>query len=568
MTKTSNNPIEKLLLIFLICWTIINFIQGYFTEVHPDEAYYYLYSRFLDWGYFDHPPMVALFIKAGDFVFSSKLGIRLLSILTSTGSIYLLWKIVEKYSSDIKIFLLIFLSILLFHVYGFISTPDSPLLFFSILFWFVYQRYIDEDKVELAIFLSLIIACLLYSKYHGILLLFFTLLSNLKLLRRPSFYLIVSLSIILFLPHIFWQYKNGFPSVYYHIIDRSASPYEYSYTLDYLIAQVLIAGPLTGWFFYYSAIRVKRSDLFIKALYFNFWGIFIFFLISTFKGRVEAHWTLIGFVPLFILSYLSLTQNVIPKWFSKVAIANICLIILARICVIIPFPVLKDFEPIRYYFGSEKWAKKIHSKVGDEYVIFEDGFQDASKYDFYNRTTRGFAYDSRDYRKTQFDIWPLEDSLRNKRVYYVTYRSLPKYIIKDTISTTKGNFVGAWIDSARLFQKVKIESSGLHEWKTGAKYRIKIKVYNPYDKEVSFSNKGEKWKCYLEYGFSKNGKLGKFKSSNSGFEKLRILPNKFAEITALVHAPLQTGNYKLIFSIRTEPFAGARNSNMISVYVK
>ena len=28
-------------------------------QLHPDEAYYWLWSRYLDWSYFDHPPMVA-----------------------------------------------------------------------------------------------------------------------------------------------------------------------------------------------------------------------------------------------------------------------------------------------------------------------------------------------------------------------------------------------------------------------------------------------------------------------------------------------------------------------------
>ncbi len=569
LTTLKRSSPEKVLSIFLIGWTLLNSIQGYFMELHPDEAYYWLYSRFLDWGYFDHPPMAALFIKAGDLIFPSKLGLRLLTIISNTLSIYLLWQIVKKYSPDIKLFILLFTSILLFHVYGFITTPDSPLFFFSILFWYVYQRYSEQDKIKWALYLSLIIACLLYSKYHGVLILFFTTLSNFRLLKRPSFWFITSFALILFIPHILWQFKNGFPSLYYHLIDRSANPYQFTFTTEYLLSQIIIAGPLTGWFIYKSTISVKGTDPFIKALYFNFFGIFIFFLLSTFKGRVEAHWTLIGFVPLFILSYISLSQkNNIPKCFKKPAIANIILILLARFILIVPIPYIKDIKAVDYYWETEKWAKQIHAKAGNGFVIFQDGFQDASTYDFYNRTTKGFAYDTRYYRKTQFDIWSLEDSLRNKQVYYVLNSRHGKNIHEDTIRTGKGVFFGRRIDKVRLYQKVTITTNCITStWKAGEICTLKIKIYNPYKDTITFSNNHVKWKCYLEYGFIKDGELQDFKSLTNSFEKLTILPRQTTEISENVQAPLQPGKYKLIFSVRTEPFPGSRNSNMISVNV-
>src|ERR1700739_855373 len=126
---------DKLIWYFLLGWTILNAVQAYTLEVHADEAYYWVYSRFLDWGYFDHPPMVALFIKIGDALFTSTLGLRLLTVITSTISVYLLWQIVGRYVQNIKLFILLFSAIVLFHVYGFITTPDSPLFFFTVLFF-------------------------------------------------------------------------------------------------------------------------------------------------------------------------------------------------------------------------------------------------------------------------------------------------------------------------------------------------------------------------------------------------------------------------------------------------
>jgi len=51
----------QLFILFLSAWFLLNLFQAIFTEITNDEAYYAFWGKFLDWGYFDHPPMVALF---------------------------------------------------------------------------------------------------------------------------------------------------------------------------------------------------------------------------------------------------------------------------------------------------------------------------------------------------------------------------------------------------------------------------------------------------------------------------------------------------------------------------
>lgn len=560
---------EQILLIFLGLWTLLNIIQAIFVEVHADEAYYWVYSRFLDWGYFDHPPMVALFIKIGDALLPGTLGLRLFSVITSTLSIFLLWKIVKPYAENIKLFILLFASVVLFHVYGFITTPDSPLFFFTVLFFYVYQKYVASDQLKWAFLLALVIACLLYSKYHGILVLFFTILSNLKLLKRPSFWLIVGVAVLAFLPHIWWQVQNNYPSFYYHVIDRSAAFYKTKFTTEYLLAQLALAGPLVGWFIYQAAVRSKMEDAFIRAIKVNFYGIFIFFLFSTLKGRVEAHWTLPGMLCLFILAYLFMAKKEIPKWFEKLAIVNIVLIILIRLILIIPIDSLMKIKAVAYYFGNQVWAKQIHEKAGDAPVIFTDSFQVPSRYNYYTRSTKGFGYDSRYYRKNQYDIWSLEDSLRNKKVYYVLQASHGEGITQDTISTSKGLYYGRWIEALRMYQKVAVNPvEKLTVLKKGTEISLKLKITNPYDQEISLGNSGEKWKCFLEYSFRNGETLAEFKPVTADLENVRIPAKQSIELPVRFIAPEAAGKYKLIFSLRTEPFSGARNSNMIAVEVK
>ena len=68
----------------LAFWFVLNISQSRFTELLHDEAYYYIYSQDLAWGYYDHPPVIALMIRLGMLLFDkpscmpSLLGILLL----------------------------------------------------------------------------------------------------------------------------------------------------------------------------------------------------------------------------------------------------------------------------------------------------------------------------------------------------------------------------------------------------------------------------------------------------------------------------------------------------------
>jgi hypothetical protein len=561
---------QKLLFLFLFLWLILNLTQALLSGLHPDEAYYWLYSRFLDWGYFDHPPMVGLFIKGGDMLLPGTVGLRLLTVLSSVGAVYFLWLIVKRYAVNVPLFIGLFSSVLLFHVYAFITTPDAPLLFFSVLFLYGYQRYLHEDTLKWAVFLGVVCAALLLSKYHGILLLLFILLSNLALLKRGSFWLILLLAVALCLPHVYWQYQNGYPSLHYHLFDRSATPYRVSFTAQYLLDQVLVTGPLVGWFLFASALKQKtQPDVFLKGLKFTLVGVFLFFFVSTFKGKVQAQWPLIEYIPLLILAYVSLAQSFsFPKWLKVLVSVNLALIVLARVLLMAaPGDLLKKIKLVATFNDQERWANQLEAAAQGRPVIFAEGFQAPSVYNYFNRTTQGFGYDSYGYRKTQFDLWPIEDSLRNKNVFYVL--PFPHPADHDTISTVKGAYYGRWVDSVRLYQKVHFTPTGFEEdWQKGEVREVTFSIYNPYREPIHFSNAGERWKVFLEYGFIQDGAVREVLPADPGYEHIRVPAGESALHRMKIKAPDSPGKYKLFISVRTEPFIGPRNSGMINVQVK
>ncbi len=396
-------------------WLVINMLQAGLTPLDPDEAYYWMYSRALDWGYFDHPPMVAILIKLGTLMLPGTWGVRLLTVLLQGGFIYLLWLLSGKPSDKqaIAVFFSVLVAMPLLQVYGFISTPDAPLLFFSVLYLWIYQQFLQRESWRNVLLLGLVMAALLYSKYHGVLLIFFTLLSNLKLLTRPRFYLAGVFGFLLFCPHLYWQYTHDFPSFRYHLKGRD-DPYELKHTTNYLINQLVVFGPLIFpllfrglWKSYPPQSRMERAFFFVLV------GFWIFFFWTTFKGHVEPQWTIILCIPLVVFAVRHFVQDrQFFRWYVGLGSFSLLLILVLRLALTMPDLKLGN---LNRQFRYQEWVATLQQRAMGLPVVFQNSYRDASIYTFYTGQ-QAYTFTDIDYRKNQFDLWHWEYDLNNKPV--------------------------------------------------------------------------------------------------------------------------------------------------------
>ncbi len=572
MLSLNTPPVQSKKIIgwFLLCWTALNVLQAATLGLHSDEAYYWMYSRFLDWGYFDHPPMVAVFIRLGDTLIpGNELGLRLITVILNPLAIYLIWLIAKKYKADARWFVVLVAGTFVFNIYGFITTPDAPLLFFTALFYYLYQKYLEEDKWSLALLLALVITCLLYSKYHGILLIAFTLIANWRLLKRKSFYLIVVLAVALYLPHILWQIHHHYPSLVYHLFERSSEVYQPKYTLFYLPGQLLMAGPFIGWFMFYYGFTTRIKNAFIRCLMVNSAGTYIFFFLNTIKGNVQPHWTLIAFVPLVLLVLIHLRQpGSKPLWFFKLAAVNVALIVLFRLLLIVHTPGLTDWRPVNSFFRYKTWARQIQQKAGNNYVIIPSSFQEPSQYNYYTRSLKAFGYDEYQYRRTQYNLWPLEDSLQNHEAIFIT-DAPAAHLTTDSIVTVKGKKYINPIINVRTFQRVDVQPvQNKVTAHPNERVKLSLTLSNPYATAIDFgrlyNGKPVNFSAYLLRG----GQWLPEQPAGADIQQLKIPARRNGTYTFSLTAPGRPGKYDLIFSIRTTPFPGTRNSRIINFTVR
>ncbi|MCG6186494.1 ArnT family glycosyltransferase [Maribellus maritimus] len=419
-------------------WFLGNLLQALFTGLHSDESYYWMYSENLSWGFFDHPPMTALLIYLGHAVLPGEIGVRLIFILISSITFALILNELNE-KKDLFFVSLFILSFPLIHTHiaGFMAIPDVPLLFFTTLFIISYRKFLKNPDWKISISLSLILAAMIYSKYHAFLIIGFTVLSNLKLFKNKYFYGIILLTVILLLPHVFWQIHNEFPTFKYHLVER-AKPFTFKYILPYLGAQLAIAGPITGILIFWKLFRFKPENQFQKTLLFTILGFYIALFIISFKNRIEAHWIAAIIPMLIILTYPLIAGDLkFKRWFKRIALPVLVVMVLYRIYIALDVIPNTGHLKITFY-NREASALEIKKLSEGKKVGFFNNYAAASNYIFYTGDS-AVHLSTPTYRFCQFDLWDEEKYAEGEPLFTVQSKNLnPPNQLKTATGQTKG----------------------------------------------------------------------------------------------------------------------------------
>lgn len=379
-------------------------------ELAHDEAYYWLYSKHLDWGFFDHPPFVGVVIKLFSFLPHSEVALRLGFIILQFLSLYLLMSL----TTNLWVTSLLFFSFPLASFTGLLALPDIPLLFMSACYCFLLKKYLEKDSLKTSILLGLVIALLFYAKYHGVLLIFFTILAIPKILLRKSFYLVAVIAFLAFFPHMLWQYQHDFSTLRYHFIERPSSSFSLGRSLEYLGLQIILAGVLAGPMVWWIVVKNKASSEFDRSMKFIAIGTVLFFLFSSFSKRVEANWTIFLAIPLIYLAADARLWE--KKWAHRMLTISFIIVMAGRILLVLP-PELVGIKRLKEFHGWKTWSQEVQKSCGDLPIV-ANTYQIASKLSFYlNQEIGALNIHS---RKNQFDYWQFEKNLPSKEVCYIT----------------------------------------------------------------------------------------------------------------------------------------------------
>ena len=209
-------------LILLAALTAVRLLVAAWTPLSADEAYYWVWSHALAPGYLDHPPMVALWIRAGTALAGQgALGIRLLAPLSAALGSILLARAAEDLFPGRRLGLpaaALLNATLLLAVGAVTMTPDTPLLFFWTAGLWAMGRLHATGRPGWWLVVGLAAGAALDSKYTaallggGIALWLVATPDGRRWLRTPWPWLGGTVALACFLPVLGWNAAHGWAS--------------------------------------------------------------------------------------------------------------------------------------------------------------------------------------------------------------------------------------------------------------------------------------------------------------------------------------------------------------------
>jgi 4-amino-4-deoxy-L-arabinose transferase-like glycosyltransferase len=288
----------------ILALVLLRLVAAAWTPLTFDEAYYWMWSKHLAGGYYDHPPGVAVVIRLGTMIAGdTELGVRLVSILLALPMSWAVYRTAAILFGGVRVAATatMLLNVTLMAAVGtLIVTPDAPLLAASSFVLFCLAKVLETERGAWWLAVGAAVGLALLSKYTA---LFFgpmilIWLSSVPKLRRwlisPWLYLGGAVSLVIFSPVILWNADHHWVSFIKQIGRARIGDFRPAFIAELIPTQVAFATPLVfilGAMGLYALIKrhagASAARMLINA---TFWTIVVYFIWHSLHARVEANW--------------------------------------------------------------------------------------------------------------------------------------------------------------------------------------------------------------------------------------------------------------------------------------
>ena len=325
--------------LFLIALLILmRAVMAGVLPLSADEAYYWLWSKYLALGYYDHPPAVAFIIRLGTSLFGdTEFGVRASGILLSVLASWFVWRAALDILKDEKraaLAALLFNLTLMMGVEMLALTPDTPSIVTASAFLFCLARVQSTGKGHWWLWAGVAAGLGLLSKYSG---LFVGAGALLWLIVSPRARIWLStiwpwaggvLALLVFLPNLLWQSQHQWMTFAFQFGRVTGGHLTPRFLFEFIGAELGLATPFILVLAGLGAWRARRDSdralllaLIAPAL--------VYFLIHALHDRVQGNWPCFLYPMLAILAADAFTtEKGWWGWCSRLAMPTAGLILL------------------------------------------------------------------------------------------------------------------------------------------------------------------------------------------------------------------------------------------------
>ncbi|MDD5100590.1 MAG: glycosyltransferase family 39 protein, partial [Syntrophales bacterium] len=388
-----------------------------------DEAHYFLYAKYLDLSYVDHPPLVGWLHAPIYYLFgTSEFLVRLPAIILFALTTFLLYQFTAALSGSRRIALLAALAVnssFLFNALSFMLLPDSFLYPLMLLLIFTIKKMEESPEPKYFIGLGLLLGLSGLAKYTAILFVpplvaYFIIKRRYDLLVSKQMLLAAVIALLMVAPVLYWNLQNDFVSFRYqtgHVL--GASSIDLKAFMTAIAAQFGSYSPflfLIAFYGFFKSFSDKNDWLRLAQLFGGV--ILIFFLYTSLRETALPHWNspfYLLFIPIGVY-YLSEPIRRKKKIFLNFSIGFSLIVTLLLYAELggkfIHFP---DYQsPFRDIYGYDAMAaeanKILNKNQSAKQALAVTNWTVGSRMTYYALPYKMEVYVI-DKRQDQFDFW-------------------------------------------------------------------------------------------------------------------------------------------------------------------
>jgi len=390
-------PLTYLFYVALVFSTIFKIVLAVIIPLTGDEAYHYVWGKYLDFGYYDHPPLIGWLMHLMQYLGDSRFILRLPTILFGIIIGIVLYQFLKKMDKEKAQMISILFWISPFNLLNVIITNDSPLLIFTFLSGLFFFHGFDKKRFFYFLIAGVFLGLAFSSKYFAVLLavafLFYVLFfqRNRKgLLGILGVFLPAGFFVLL---NLYWNYTHCWDNIVFNFFIRHKNPLRLGVVnfAVFILEQIYLITPII--FYYLMKGRksilesIKARNYFLIFLILYGVPICIFALVSLVKS-IGFHWTL-SFVPfIFFLMFPLFSQEILRKMIRPMFIFSTAHLVIVFLVLLLFH--MGQFNHLDIYKNTiiSIRAREISSllkPVKRGFLLATESYDDASMLHYYCR---------------------------------------------------------------------------------------------------------------------------------------------------------------------------------------
>lgn len=401
------------------------------VDLDPEEAQYWLWSKFPDWSYYSKPPLIAYINGFTTSVLGSfTWAVRLNAILLGSVIGLVIYHISRQVYKNKKLAFVISTGLLVLPSYHYISlffTTDVLAVLGWLLTTYFFWKASSSNGTKYWALAGLCLGIGLLGKYTLLYFIPFSFLylfiKKRHLLTQSGYYLFLFTGIFIFLPVIIWNLKNGMLGAL-HVAYLAGAGKDFpgwlhvlAYQSEFIGGQLLLNLPLLCLLFFWKKYRIGdylKGDFEQYVISSVVFVLLSFFVLAFFK-KIRINWLLFSYFPLYLILLKAIWESGL---FYRVRIYIGMSFVLLIGLIFQPIfaahghnmiPV--KIDPFSKLIGWQELGKFIYRDIrsqtgGKDFIILSDKYQIAAQMSFYTPgqpPTYCLPYSKR--RMNQYDVW-------------------------------------------------------------------------------------------------------------------------------------------------------------------